>query len=184
MQSPSESNDSNTMVNNNKLAKKVEEKEEDNRSLRERLAQLEQLLSEVQDTTDKVKDKIEQKEEKDAKEKDIELEEETPTLDPIFPEEPFLKVIKVINCKALEGIPLFSGKVDPNLIMEWIEGMENHFECDGVFDAQNVKVARSRLRGIALTWWKFLQTEREKEGKGPITSQIGMVAKIKQAYIP
>ena len=144
MQSPSESSDSNTMVTNVELAKKVEEQEEDNRSLRERLAQLEQLLSEVQDTTDKVKDKMEQKEEKEAKEKDIELEEETPIPDPILPEEPFLKAIKAINSKALEGIPLFSGKMDPDLIMEWIEGMENHFECDGVSDAQKVKVARSR----------------------------------------
>ena len=70
---------------------------------------------------------MDQKEEKEAKEKDIELEEETPTLDPVLPEEPFLREIKAINSKALEGIPLFSGKMDLDLIMEWIEGMENHF---------------------------------------------------------
>ena len=70
------------------------------------------------------------------------LEEETLTPDPILPEETFLKAIKAINRKGLEGIPLFSGKPDPNLIMEWIEGMENHFECDGVSDAQKVKVEK------------------------------------------
>ena len=40
------------------------------------------------------------------------------------------------------------------------------------------------MRGIALTWWKFFQTKMEKEGKGPIVTWKGMVAKIKQAYIP
>ena len=95
-----------------------------------------------------------------------------------------MKAIKAINIKALEGISLFSGKMDPDLIMERIEGMENQFECGGVFDAQKVKVARSRLRGTTLTWWKFVQTKSEKEGKGPIVTWKGMVDKIKQAYIP
>ena len=62
--------------------------------------------------------------------------------------------------------------------------MENNFECDGVSDAQNVKVKKSRLRGISLTWWKFVQIEREKEGKSPIATWKGMVTKIGQAYIP
>ena len=126
------------------------------------MAQLEQMLSKVQDTTYKVKDKIKKKEEKENKQKDTKLEEETTTLDPILLEDPFLKAIKEINSKALEGIPLFSGKMDLDLIMEWIEGMENHFECDGVSNAQMVKVKRSRLRGTTLIWWKFVQTKREK----------------------
>lgn len=184
MLSPTESSGSSTMVTNAELAKKVEEQEEDNRLLRERLAELERLLSDVQDKVDRVKDKMEQKEEQEAKEKEIELEEEAPTPDPVIPEEPFLKALKAINSKALEGIPLFSGKMDPDLIMDWIGGMENHFECDGVSNAQKVKVAKSRLRGSALTWWKFVQTERGKEGKSPIVTWKGMVAKIRQAYIP
>ena len=58
------------------------------------------MLSEVQDTIDKVKDKMEPKEEKEAKEKDIELEEETPMPDPVLLEEPFLKAIKAIKRKS------------------------------------------------------------------------------------
>ena len=112
------------------------------------------------------------------------MEEEAPTLDHVIPEAPFLKAIRAINSKALEGIPLFSEKMDPNLIMEWIEGMKNYFECNGVSDAQKVKVEKSRLIGIALTQWKFVQIEREKEGKSPIVTWKGMVAKIRQAYIP
>lgn len=62
--------------------------------------------------------------------------------------------------------------------------MENHFECDGVTEAQKVRVAKSRLRGCALTWWKFIQTEREKECKKPISTCKGMVSKIREAYMP
>lgn len=53
----------------------------------------------------------------------------------------------------------------PEVVLDWIEGLENHFECDGITEAQRVKVSKERLRGHALTWWKFLQDEREKEGK-------------------
>jgi hypothetical protein len=112
------------------------------------------------------------------------LEEDAPTLEPIILEEPFMKALKTINSKALEGIPLFSGKMDLDLIMEWIEGMENHFECDGVSNAQKVKVEKSRLRGTALTYWKFVRTERDLEGKSPIVTCKGMVAKNRQDYIP
>lgn len=45
-------------------------------------------------------------------------------------------------------------------------------------------MAKSRLRGYALTWCKFIQTEREKEGKQPISTWKGMVSKVREAYMP
>lgn len=47
-----------------------------------------------------------------------------------------------------------------------------------------MKVAKSRLRGAALTWGKFIQDEREKEGKKPIATWKGMLSKIRETYIP
>ena len=64
------------------------------------------------------------------------------------------------------------------LVMEWIEGMENHFECEVVTKAKKVKVAKSRLRGSALTWWKYLQEEREKMGKKLIENWKAVVNKV------
>lgn len=58
--------------------------------------------------------------------------------------------------KSLEGIPLFSEKMELDLVMDWIEGIENHFECDGVNEEQKERVEKSRLRGSTLTWWKFI----------------------------
>lgn len=88
-----------------------------------------------------------------------------------------------MNTKAFEGLPHFSGRMDIDTVMEWIEGMENHFECEGVTEAQKVKVAKSRLRGAALTWWKYLQEERISMGKLPIANWKAMVSKIKENYL-
>lgn len=136
-------------------------------------------MGEVQDKVDRVKEKIDLKEEKEAREKELELEEEAPTLDLVLPEESFLKALKALSGKALEGLPLFSGQMDPDLVVDWIDNIENHFECDGIFEAQNVVVPKSILRSSALTWWKSVQTKREKDGKGPIVTWKGMVNKVK-----
>lgn len=50
----------NKMVTNAELDKKVEDQEEANRLLQERLMQMEQLLDDVQEKADKVKDRMEE----------------------------------------------------------------------------------------------------------------------------
>lgn len=47
------------------------------------------------------------------------------------------------------------------MVLEWIESIENYFECEGIIEAQKVRFAKSRLQGQSLTWWKFVQEERE-----------------------
>lgn len=168
------------MVTNAEIAKKVDEKEEENRLLKARLAQLEQK---VDDKTEEVKDKIEEKNKED-KNKEVLIEDEVSKPDPLLIEEPFLKALKALSGKALEGIPIFSGKMEPGVVLDWIEGLENHFECEKINESQKVKVSKAKLRGYALTWWKFIQDERENEGKKPIATWKAMVAKIRDAYVP
>lgn len=147
------------MVTNAKLAKKVEDQEEEYRALRERLDQLAMKLVEVEVKTEEVHDKV------GDKGKMVAIEDEVPIPDPIIEKEPFLKALRAMSGKTLEGVALFSGKMDPDALIEWIEGLANHFECDEITKAHKVKVVKSRLRGAALTWWKFIQEERVKEGK-------------------
>lgn len=92
------------MVTNTKLAKKVEDQEEENRLLRERLTQLELKVDEVDVKAEEEKEMIE------GKKKEIPLDDEVPKLDPVLVEEPFLKALKALSGKALEGIPIFNGK--------------------------------------------------------------------------
>lgn len=70
------------------------------------------------------------------------------------------------------------------MILQWVEGMENNFECEVITKAYKFKVTKSRLRGKALTWLNHLQEERVKEGKHPIENWQEIVNKIKEAYLP
>ena len=72
-------------------------------------------------------------------------------------------------------------KVD--LSIEWIEGIEIYFECENVVESQKFKVDQEIMREK----WSHsgsLCKLRVKIGKGPIVSWKGMVAKIKETYLP
>ena len=132
------------MVTNVQLAKEVDEKKERNWLLEEALEEVKQKLDAVAEEARK------REEEEDGKGKKVAEEDIILEPDPILQEEPFLKEIK-----ALEGVPLFSGKMDIDAVMDWLEGMEYHFECEGISKEKKVKVAKSRLRYSTLTWWKY-----------------------------
>ena len=72
-----------TTVTNVELAKKMNEQEEENRLLKDRLAQLEEKLDQVEENTDEVKGKVE------GKKKEVAIEDEAPTPHPMLQEEPF-----------------------------------------------------------------------------------------------
>lgn len=110
-----ESTGSSKMVTNTGLSKKVEDQEEENRQLRERLDQLAKKLEAIEDRTKEVNERIDEKEGKD---KVVEDEEHEPNL--VVEQEPFLKSLKALSGKSLEGIPLFSGKMEPNSVIDWI----------------------------------------------------------------
>ena len=44
-------------------------------------------------------------------------------------------------------LPMFSGKLNPEECMDWIEELDSHFECDNVPENQRVKVAKSKMKG-------------------------------------
>lgn len=120
----------------------------------------------------------------EGKSKEVAEVDKVPTPYLVLEQETFIKALKALSVKSLEGVPLFTSKMEVEVVVEWIEGMENHFECEGITEAQKVKVAKSRMRGTTLTWWKFIQDERKKIGKEPISSWKGMLVKIKETYFP
>ena len=48
-------------------------------------------------------------------------------------------------------VATFSGIMDVDVVMDWLEALENLFECEGAFGGQMVKIAKSKLRGATLT---------------------------------
>ena len=49
--------------------------------------------------------------------------------------------------------------------MDWIEALDNHFECDKTLENEKVKISKAKLKGPTLSWWNFLQNERLDENK-------------------
>ena len=152
------------MVRNVEVAKEVDEKREKKKVLEESLVEVKLELDAF------AKEAKWEEDEEFEKGKEVAEEDVVPKPNPVLNEETFLKAIKALGGKYLEGVPLFSGKMDIDAGMDWIDNMENHLECDGVSEVQKFKVAKSRLRGLALTWWKYVQDERIRMGKTPIAN--------------
>ena len=56
----------------------------------------------------------------------VDLEDEIPEHDPWHGEqEPFLNALKEFRGKILENVSLFHGKMDVEVVLEWIESIEN-----------------------------------------------------------
>lgn len=58
-------------------------------------------------------------------------------------EKPFFKALKALRGKPIE-LPMRMGKMDAELVLEWIEALESHFECEKISESQ-VRLAKSRF---------------------------------------
>ena len=79
---------------------------------------------------------------------------------------------------------MFDGKLEPEACMELLEALENHFKQEEILANQRVKVEKSKLKVLALSWWKFLQNERVEQEKQPISTQKKMMVEIIKHFVP
>ena len=96
---------------------------------------------------------------------------------------PLLQALERVGAKGGD-IPMFYGKLNPDECLDWIEALDNHFECDCIPPSQRVKIAKAKLKGPALTWWNFVQNERLEEGKEHISTWKRMKAEVKKQFVP
>ena len=83
-------------------------------------------------------------------------------------EERLLRVLSRENSKlSLEVVP-YDGKLDTNVVLDWIFDMEKFFEYENTLDNRKVKIVVTRLKGHASLWWKYLQTDRQRREKEKI----------------
>ena len=106
-----ESEGESNMVTNSKIAKEFDEQREKNKVLEKSLRDVKVKL----DSFSKVATRKE--EEEYEKGKEVVEEDVVPEPNPILNEEPFLKAIKALGGKYLEGVPIFSGKMDIDVVM-------------------------------------------------------------------
>lgn len=98
-----------------------------------------------------------------------------------------MSVLKSMERRTMDvklDLLVFAGKMEPNIVMEWIDSLDNFFESEDIPKHQRVKMAQSKMKGATLTWWNFIQDERVKEGKRKVATWKKMMALVKEAYVP
>ena len=92
-------------------------------------------------------------------------------------EERLLRVLSRENSKPTIEIVPYDGKLDTNVVLDWISDMEKFFEYENTLDNRKVKIAVTRLKGHASLWWEHLQTNRQRRGKEKIKTWPKMVTR-------
>ena len=80
---------------------------------------------------------------------------------------------------AIEVVP-YDGKLDTNVVLDWISDIKKFFEYENTPNNKKVKIAFTRLKGHALLWWEHLQTNRQRRGKKKIRTWPKMMNKVKK----
>lgn len=81
-------------------------------------------------------------------------------------------------------VPTYSGSLNGEDLIDWINGVDKYFEYEGVAKDRRVKFACTRLFGHTAMWWDFVQSERGKKNKEKINSRDQMAVKLKAKFLP
>ena len=131
--SKSEAKTSN-MVTNVALAKKMQEHEKTNNWL---LDEFEKLKGQMEK-----REKVFLEQEEEGEEEDT-LEQEVVTL--LADQRYFIEALERVGKKDAKGdLPIFLGKMDADAVVDWIEALNNHFECENIAEKDKVKIAKSK----------------------------------------
>ena len=65
---------------------------------------------------------------------------------------------------VMEVVP-YDGKLDINVVFDWIFAMASFFEFENTPNNRMVKIVVKRLKGHASLWWENLQIGRKREEK-------------------
>lgn len=62
----------------------------------------------------------------------------------------FLDSLKSLNIDSLDGLPVYSGSLNGEELLDWIEDLNNHFEYKEVAKEKRVNMAKTKLKGSTL----------------------------------
>ena len=54
----------------------------------------------------------------------------------------FVKVIKSGDKRAREDLPMYGGKMDDEVLIDWFNAMEFFFECEDVEEGHKLKISK------------------------------------------
>ncbi|XP_068638533.1 uncharacterized protein [Aristolochia californica] len=81
-------------------------------------------------------------------------------------------------------LPEFSGTLQAEGFIDWLQEIERIFEYKEVPDNVKVKLVAIKLKGRASAWWEQLRRSRDRQGKAKITDWAKMKKKMKGQFLP
>lgn len=105
--------------------------------------------------------------EDEGKEEGSNVEEEEEAIDQ--DQMRLIRAISKIGKRPRAEVPSYSGSLNPKELIDWINELEEYFEYEEIEDPNRVKFAKMKLKGHANIWWKEVQLEINRRGKGNIT---------------
>ena len=69
-------------------------------------------------------------------------------------EERLFRAISKIGKRPKFEVPTFSGNLNPEELIDWINELEEYFEYEDIDDPDRVKFAKAKLKGHAKIWWQ------------------------------
>ena len=80
-------------------------------------------------------------------------------------EEKLFKVLIKIGKRPKFEVPTFSGKLNPEELIDCINELEEYFEYEEIEDSDRVKFAKAKLIDYMKVWWQEVQLDRNSRGK-------------------
>ncbi|VFQ71665.1 unnamed protein product [Cuscuta campestris] len=81
-------------------------------------------------------------------------------------------------------IPSFSGTLQADDFIDWLNEVDRIFEYKDVPDRDKVKLVAIKLHGRASAWWEQMRRSREKKGKPKINDWENMKGKMRAHFLP
>ena len=88
-------------------------------------------------------------------------------------EEKLFKALTKIGKRPKFKVPTFSGKLNLEELIDWINELEDYFEYEEIEDLDRVKFVKAKLKGHAKVWWQEVQLDRNNRGKEKIPNGRG-----------
>ncbi|GKV49074.1 hypothetical protein SLEP1_g55845 [Rubroshorea leprosula] len=81
-------------------------------------------------------------------------------------------------------IPLFQGKNDPDVYLEWEKKVELVFDCHNYSEEKKVKLATVEFTNYAVMWWDQLVLSQRRNQERPVDTWEEMKAVMRKQFVP
>ena len=92
----------------------------------------------------------------DISDDDTNVPNPNPELEEDHDEARLLSILSRDNANPTIEVTPYDGKLDINVVLDWITNIENLFDYENILDNRKVKIVVTKLKGHALLWWEYL----------------------------